>query len=212
MLVALMASNARFLSSDSSSVEGNSTTSRGTPPYQSSKLRRARCKSTCNRQHAQRLVDSHPLPHEEASPDGITNKAPPPPALQRSSHLALVEVLHQLVHLGPRPQRHGEANVAALGPLLQVSQGGRSGGSTTIGTTTGCILGPSRPPQQRAWHRTPQQSGTHKQGRGAGGGRSGPHNQHHGYKSTHLPTSMCVLAGTGKNIEAHKVLPCRPRA
>ena len=163
-----MASIASLLSSDSSSVEGNSTTSRGTPPYQSSKLRRARCKSTCNRQHAQRLVDSHPLPHEEASSDGITNKAAPPPALQHSSNLALVEVLHQLVHLGPRPQRHGEANVAALGPFLQVLQGGCSGGSTTIGTT-GCILGPSRPPQRRTWYRTPQPSGTQNQGRGAGG-------------------------------------------
>ena len=35
-----------------------------------------------------------------------------------SSHLALVKVLHQLLHLGPRPQRHGQANLAALDPLL----------------------------------------------------------------------------------------------
>jgi hypothetical protein len=41
-------------------------------------------------------------------------------ALQCSSHLALVEVLYQLRHFSPRPQRHREANLAALCPLLKV--------------------------------------------------------------------------------------------
>ena len=70
-----------------------------------------------------RLVGSHPLPHEKTfsvSLMGSQTNAAPSQALQRLSHLALVEVQHQLLHLRPRPQRHRQANVAALGPLLHV--------------------------------------------------------------------------------------------